>query len=62
MKLLLSMPGGSEWIIIIFFGGLIIAAPILAIYFYAKNRRLNEELKRANFEKDKIISNLLEKK
>lgn len=40
------------------------AAEFLKPFYFqliaAKNRRLNEELKRANFEKDKIISSLFE--
>lgn len=42
---LLSMPGGSEWIIIILVLAFIIACPVLAIVFYLQTKRLRQENK-----------------
>ena len=42
---LLSMPGGAEWIFIIFLLLVLIICPILAIVFYLQTRRLRQENK-----------------
>jgi len=61
MKLLLSMPGGSEWIflIVVLFGFILI--PVLAIYYYAKSKRLTKELESVTREKDMLLAKLLDK-
>ncbi len=61
MNLLLSMPGGSEWILLILVLGLGLMAPIFAIYYYSKSRRLSQELKRVTDEKNMLLAKLLEK-
>jgi uncharacterized membrane protein HdeD (DUF308 family) len=42
---LLSMPGGSEWIIILLLGLLLIISPILAIVYYSRAKNLKKENK-----------------
>lgn len=44
MTVLASMPGGSEWIFVLLFLAFVIAAPILAIVFYIKNKELKKEI------------------
>ena len=61
MKLLLSMPGGSEWILIILVLSGFIVIPILAIYYYSKSRRLNKELENVTREKDMLLTKLIDK-
>ena len=61
MKLLLSMPGGSEWILIIIILCIGIMVPIFAIYYYSKSKRLSEELQRVTEEKNMLLAKLLEK-
>jgi len=43
--LLLSMPGGIEWIFIILVGILLIILPLLAISYYIQAKRLSKENK-----------------
>ena len=61
MKLLLSMPGGSEWIFVILFFCWSLIIPICAIYYYSKSRRLIKELQRVTQEKDLLLAKILEK-
>ena len=42
---LLSMPGGSEWILIIIILFALITCPVLAIVFYSQASRLRKENK-----------------
>ena len=42
---LLSIPGGAEWIFIIFLLLVLIICPVLAIVFYLQTRRLRQENK-----------------
>jgi hypothetical protein len=42
---LFSLPGGGEWIMILFFLIFFIAAPVLAIIYYMKAKRLRKENK-----------------
>ena len=59
---LLAMPGGSEWILLILILCLSLMAPIFAIYYYSKSKRLSQELKRVTQEKDMLLAKVLEKK
>lgn len=61
MKLLLSMPGGSEWILIILVFGIFLLFPIAAVYYYSKSKRLTKELQSVNREKDMLLAKFLEK-
>ena len=45
INFLLSMPGGSEWIMIILFLVLLIVCPVLTIVFYLQVKRLRQENK-----------------
>lgn len=54
MTLLLSMPGGGEFIIIIIVF-LIPAAPILAIVFYLQNKKLKKQVEQLNLEKEDLL-------
>lgn len=61
MTLLLSMPGGSEWILIFIVFSFLLIAPILAITFYSKNKKLSRDLDKVNQEKEILFNKLLEK-
>jgi len=61
MKLLLSMPGGSEWILVILFFCFSLIIPICAIYYYLKSKSLMKELQRVTQEKDLLLAKILEK-
>ncbi len=61
MKLLFSMPGGSEWILIIIILFFLLIMPILAIYYYSKSKRLMKELENLTQEKNTMLAKLLEK-
>lgn len=45
INFLLSMPGGSEWIMIILFLVFLIVCPVLTIVFYLQVKRLRQENK-----------------
>ena len=59
MNLLLSMPGGTEWIMLITIGGLFIVFPVLAIMYYMRNRELKRKLDEVTKERDELIRNLI---
>ena len=61
MKLLLSMPGGSEWIflIVVLFGFILI--PVLALYYYAKSKRLTKSLRVLQGKRICLLAKLLDK-
>ncbi|MBP8115084.1 MAG: hypothetical protein KAY50_06995 [Chitinophagaceae bacterium] len=61
MELLLSMPGGSEWILLIIVFSFLLLMPILAIYYYSKSKRLMKELDIVTQEKNILLAKLLEK-
>ncbi len=61
MQLLLSMPGGSEWIILFIFLSGFVGVPISAIYYYSKSRRLEKELDNVRREKDTLMAKMLER-
>jgi uncharacterized membrane protein len=58
MTYLFSMPGGSEWILIIIFLFLFIWMPILLIFFYVKNRQLRKQIQELTIEKNNLLSRL----
>jgi uncharacterized membrane protein len=58
MNYLFSMPGGSEWILIIIFLFLFIWMPILLIFFYVKNRQLRKQIQELTIEKNNLLSRL----
>lgn len=62
MIYLISMPGGAEWLIVIVLVVLIFLFPILAIYFYAKSKRLMKELEVVTREKNELLKRLLDQK
>ncbi len=62
MKLLLSMPGGAEWILVIMLFSFLLMMPVLAIYYYSKSRRLMRELENVTQEKNMLMAKLLEKR
>jgi len=45
VSLLLSMPGGSEWLLILIFFAFVIVCPVLAIVYYMEAKRLRQENK-----------------
>ena len=55
------MPGGGEWIIIIFFGLLLITSPIAAVVYYSKTQSLKRENQLLKAERDNYLNKLLEK-
>lgn len=62
MILLLGMPSGPEWTIIIVLIALFLIFPIMAVYFFSKSRRLMKELNEANKEKSELLKRLLDQK
>lgn len=60
MTLLLSMPGGSEWILIFIVFGSFIAVPAIAIMYYTKYKHTKSELERVSFERDELMRRLLD--
>ena len=64
MKLLFSLPGGLEWIlvaIVAIIGCILLITPVLAIYYYSKSRRLMRELENIKGEKEALLAKVLEK-
>lgn len=61
LTLCFSMPGGGEWLIIIFFGLFLIASPIAAIIYYTKSKSLQKENDLLKAERDKYLGQLLDK-
>lgn len=61
MDLMLSMPGGSEWILLILFITCAFITPALAIYYYSKSKRLMRELENVTREKNMLTGRLMEK-
>ena len=59
MTYLLSMPGTSEWIILIPILFLFIWMPILLIVFYIRNRQLRKQIQELTIEKNNLLSRLL---
>jgi hypothetical protein len=55
ISFLFSLPGGGEWLIIIFGLFFVIIAPILAIIYYSEAKRLRKENK-------ELLEKLLERK
>lgn len=58
MTLLLSMPGGGEFIIIIsvfLIVIFVIASPILAIVFYSQNKKLKKQVAQLNLENKELL-------
>lgn len=58
MKLFLSMPGQSEFLIIIIF---VLLIPILAILFYSRSKELKKQLEQLTIEKNELLKKLLDK-
>jgi hypothetical protein len=52
---LFSLPGGGEWLMVIFGLLFIIVAPVLAIIYYSEAKRLRKENK-------ELVEKLLERK
>ncbi len=61
MILLFSMPGGSEWILVLLFLVLILIMPILAIVFYVRNKELNRQNKILTDEKNDLLKKLIDR-
>lgn len=61
MQLLLSMPGGSEWILLFIFLSGFVIVPAIAIYYYSKSRRLEKELDHVRREKDILMAKMPER-
>ncbi len=59
MTFALSLPGGSEWIILIPVLFCLLASPVLAIVYYSQTRRLRRELEEVKNEKKELLSKLL---
>ena len=62
MKLFLSMPGQSEFLIIIIFVIIfVLLIPILAIVFYSRSKELKKQLEQLAIEKNELLKKLLDK-
>jgi len=59
MTFLLSMPGGSEWIIVGVMGLLFIVSPILAFMYYQKNKDLKKQLDAVTKERNDLMNNMI---
>jgi uncharacterized membrane protein len=58
MNYLITMPGLSEWIVIILTLFMFILIPVLLIVFYMKNRQLNKQIQELTIEKNNLLSRL----
>jgi hypothetical protein len=61
MILGLSMPGGSEWLLIIFVPLFLLAMPILAIIFYLRSKELEKQNQILQMEKNDLLRKLSKK-
>ena len=62
MKLFLSMPGQSEFLIIIIFVIIfVLLIPILAIVFYSRSKELKKQIEQLTIEKNELLKKLLDK-
>jgi len=62
MILGLSMPGGTEWIIIIAILTFLLLMPILAVIFYARSKVLKRQVEQLTQEKNELLNRLLNNK
>ncbi len=62
MTLLFSMPGGSEWILIIISFGFLLTMPVLAIVYYSKYKEQKRQVKQLTEEKNDLLNRLLKDK
>jgi ABC-type spermidine/putrescine transport system permease subunit II len=58
MTLGLSMPGGSEWMILVL---AVLAGPILAIVYYSHNKELKKQIEILKQEKSELLSKISNK-
>jgi uncharacterized membrane protein len=58
MNYLITMPGLSEWIVIILTLFMFILIPVLLIVLYMKNRQLNKQIQELTIEKNNLLSRL----
>ncbi|MBI1221396.1 MAG: hypothetical protein GC180_02235 [Bacteroidetes bacterium] len=61
MTFLVSMPGGAEWVIVLFILIILLIMPLLAILFFVKMNGLRKELDAAKKENKELLEKLLEK-
>ena len=57
----LSMPGGSEWLIVLVGIMFVIVMPILAIIYYFKYKQLQKEFDKVSAERKDLLKRLLDK-
>ncbi|MBL7766284.1 MAG: hypothetical protein JNJ58_09340 [Chitinophagaceae bacterium] len=59
MNLLITMPGGTEILLILI---VLVLPTVLAIYFISKNRSKSKQLRETKQERDEYLRRLLDKK
>ncbi|MDB5191866.1 MAG: hypothetical protein JWQ96_1429 [Segetibacter sp.] len=62
MILLIAMPGGTEWLLIIFSFSLIFISPVLAIIFFIKNKALSKQIRILQEEREGLLGRLPHRK
>lgn len=62
MLLLIGMPGGSEWILIILALFTVFVMPVISIILLVRNRQLSNQIKLLTKEKSELIERLLNKR
>lgn len=61
MTFLISLPGGTEWIILLLSLLFLIVIPIMAISLYTRNKDLRRQIDALTTEKNTLLKKLLEK-
>ncbi len=62
MKLLVGMPGGSEWIFIIIVLGFLICIPVFAIKYFTKYKETKRQNQILIEEKNRLLEKILKEK
>lgn len=61
MTFLISLPGGTEWIILLLGLLFLIVIPIMAISLYTRNKDLRRQIDALTTEKNTLLKKVLEK-
>lgn len=59
MNLLLSMPGGAEWVTLIIFGSVFFVSPVIAVMYFLRNKELRKQLNEVTKERDELLKNII---
>lgn len=61
MTFLIGLPGGSEWLVVIFFLLFIIAIPVFLVVNFSRAKHYKHQLEQVTKERDELLKKLLEK-